>query len=687
MIQMKIKVFAAFALLLLLSFSSNNKPYQVAKTLLKTKHLVWDQQSLRRVSSTEGGRNSGYGRLIQLKDKSLICVYESSGSTVIVRSTNLGESWSSSTTIAARENGVNMAVPDLIQLRNGRLIVFYNPRPTQQSPEKKFGIRCKISDDNGKSWSAEKELFNADWQFENGCWEPSAVQLPNGEIQMLFANESDYRQSNEQNISMLRSADNGDSWTKTREIVSFRKGSRDGMPVPILLRNHKQIAFAIEDNAQGNFKPYIISNSLKNNWSTVVTAESQQRSYALAEKINKEIYAGAPYLRQLKTGETVLSYQGTEGRINDMNHADMKVVVGDSNAQNFGAKSVPFSIPADKSCLWNSLAVLDDDTIVAVTSTNAFSDRGEVWMIKGRLVADDEDPGKPIPMADPTVFLDKGLYYLYGTSSNRGFQTYVSKDLIKWAEPQGLKEGMVLTKGEAFGNGGFWAPQVFRHKGLYYMAYTADEQIAIATSNSPTGPFKQKVLHSLSGTGKQIDPFIYFDPSGKTYLYHVKLQEGNRIFVVELKPDLSDIVKGTEKECISGTDAWENTARTGWPVTEGPTVVRHNNLYYLIYSANDFRSKDYAVGYASSKSAVGPWKKFEGNPIISRMKLGLNGSGHGDLFKDKQGNLKYILHVHHSNAKVSPRLAGLIGIKFQKVPGSDDILIADSTSFKLLKLN
>ena len=219
------------------------------------------------------------------------------------------------------------------------------------------------------------------------------------------------------------------------------------------------------------------------------------------------------------------------------------------------------------------------------------------------------------------------------------------------------------------------------------MAYTADEQIAIATSDSPLGPFKQHILKSLSGTGNQIDPFIYFDDNGKVYLYHVKLQKGNRIFVVEMKADLSDIISGTEKECISGTEYWENTEKTDWPVTEGPTVIKHNGLYYLIYSANDFRSKDYSVGYATSNSPIGPWKKHVGNPIISRAQLGLNGTGHGDVFFDKDGKMKYVMHVHHSNSKVSPRATGIIDLQFKKDGESADIIVADPASFNVLKVN
>ena len=95
------------------------------------------------------------------------------------------------------------------------------------------------------------------------------------------------------------------------------------------------------------------------------------------------------YLRQLKTGQTILSYQGTEGRINKMNNAEMKVVIGDSNARNFSHKSVPFVIAKNKSALWSSLAVLSDNTIVALTSTSSYSSGNtEIWMIKGHVISE-----------------------------------------------------------------------------------------------------------------------------------------------------------------------------------------------------------------------------------------------------------------------------------------------------------
>ena len=290
-----------------------------------------------------------------------------------------------------------------------------------------------------------------------------------------------------------------------------------------------------------------------------------------------------------------------------------------------------------------------------------------------------------IYLADPTIFLDKGTYYLYGTSSEQGFLVYQSQDLKKWTGPSGKTNGFALAKGDAYGSKGFWAPQVFKIKNIYYMAYTADEHIAIAQSDHPLGPFKQKEIKALSGVGKQIDPFVFRDNDGKFYLYHVRLTEGNRIFVARMKDDLSDILPETVRECITAKQDWENTAKTNWPVTEGPTVIKKGNLYYLIYSANDFRNPDYAVGYATSKSPFGPWKKSDKNPIISKNLLKINGTGHGDLFADKKGNLRYVFHTHHSNTQVSPRATALVGVKFVKDSSNTFQLVVDPSSFHFLK--
>lgn len=279
-----------------------------------------------------------------------------------------------------------------------------------------------------------------------------------------------------------------------------------------------------------------------------------------------------------------------------------------------------------------------------------------------------QDKANTILLADPTIFHNKGMYYLYGTTTGNvngeGFQVYTSPDLKAWNGPVGAQNGLALKKGDSFGDKGFWAPQVLAYKDKFYMIYTANENIATAVSDSPSGPFKSETKEPIIKTGNQIDPFVFIDDNGKKYLYHVRLTNGNRIFVAEINDDLQSIKQETLTECISGTLPWENTENTNWPVTEGPTVVKHNGLYYLIYTANDFRSIDYAVGYATSKSPMGPWEKSKNSPIISRKNTNQNGIGHGDIFWDKDQKMHYVLHTHFSSSEVSPRKAAIIDVEF-----------------------
>ena len=269
--------------------------------------------------------------------------------------------------------------------------------------------------------------------------------------------------------------------------------------------------------------------------------------------------------------------------------------------------------------------------------------------------------------ADPTIFLDSdGTYYLYGTGRNSdfGFYVYRSADLKRWQGPVGNASGYCLTSATSFGTTGFWAPQVVKRGDTYYIFYTANEQIAVATSKSPMGPFVQDEKQAIVTPGKAIDPFVLFDSDGKAYLYHVRLQDGNRIFVAEMTDDLKGIKEETAQECVHATELWENTAQVSWGVTEGPTVLHIGDTYYMFYSANDFRNIDYAVGIAMATSPYGPWTKSS-QSFINRANTGYYGTGHGDIFKDDQGNWNYVLHTHYSFTEVSPRKTAIVGLSQQ----------------------
>lgn len=284
-------------------------------------------------------------------------------------------------------------------------------------------------------------------------------------------------------------------------------------------------------------------------------------------------------------------------------------------------------------------------------------------------------------MADPTIFYHKGVYYLYGTGGGNkddGFKVFTSTDKQRWQD-----KGYVLKKGESFGTSGFWAPQVFEYKHKFYIAYTANEHIAIAVADSPLGPFTQQHLQTISNV-RMIDPYVFFD-NDKIYLYHVRLDAGNRIYVAEMNGQLTGINPATLKECISATEKWEDTQDVKWKVAEGPTVIKYKGWYYLIYSANDFRNTDYAVGYAVSRSPLGPWQKYSGNPILSKKHVGINGPGHGDVLMDKNGGMGYVFHTHYSGEKVAKRRTAYMGLQFVKNKNNAPRLIVLQNTFRFLQ--
>ena len=273
-----------------------------------------------------------------------------------------------------------------------------------------------------------------------------------------------------------------------------------------------------------------------------------------------------------------------------------------------------------------------------------------------------------IAFADPTIVRQGANYYLTGTTNTipQGFSMLVSKDLKNWTST-----GPLLTEGpQVYGDKGFWAPQLYLNGKTWQLAYTANEQVAVAESASLTGPFTQKQVKSVDASEKNIDPFIFTDDDGKTYLYHVRFNNGNYLWVAAYDKNTMSIDPSTLKQCLGNTEAWENTPDyPAAPIMEGPTVIKHKGKYYLFYSANHFMSRDYAVGYAVADSPMGPWHKPANNRIIHRSIVGENGSGHGDVFADKKGNLFYVYHVHNSNHAVSPRLTRIVPLHF--IPSND----------------
>lgn len=291
-----------------------------------------------------------------------------------------------------------------------------------------------------------------------------------------------------------------------------------------------------------------------------------------------------------------------------------------------------------------------------------------IYVYNGKISA--QTSGSQITFADPTIYFENGKYYLSGTRSQspKGFSVLESTDLIIWSVPAGTvgQNKMILVPGDnVYGTDGFWAPQILKENNQYYLTYTANEYVAIASSSTLTGTYTQNMVSQIDQSAKNIDSYLFKDDDGKYYLYHVRFNNGNFIWVAEFDFATGKIKSSTLKRCFTNTQAWEKTpAYNSNPIMEGPTVIKMNGLYYLFYSANHFQSIDYAVGYATATSPYGPWTKYEKNPIIHRSIVGENGSGHGDLFFDKNNDPYYVYHVHYSNQAVSPRRTRIVPLDF-----------------------
>jgi len=79
---------------------------------------------------------------------------------------------------------------------------------------------------------------------------------------------------------------------------------------------------------------------------------------------------------------------------------------------------------------------------------------------------------------------------------------------------------------------------------------------------------------------------------------------------------------------------------------EGSTTFKLGGTYYLTYSANNWESPSYGVGYATAPSPLVPFKKYSGNPILSQdPAIGMYSTGHGSLAFSPDGGEMY--YVHH----------------------------------------
>jgi beta-xylosidase len=277
---------------------------------------------------------------------------------------------------------------------------------------------------------------------------------------------------------------------------------------------------------------------------------------------------------------------------------------------------------------------------------------------------------------------------MYGTGggAENGFMAYSSTDLKEWHP-----EGQVYKADEdSWALKNFWAPEVYEKNGKYYLFFSADWKynptnelenfrIGVAVSNSPLGPFKELINRPIFDPGYPIiDANILFE-GDTAYLYYSRCcyknpvesdvatwakKEGlyeeieeSWVYGVQISSNFDTII-GEPKLLLrppvkSETEehGWESRSVTSGEVnrrwTEGSFIFKKNEQYYMMYSANFFGGKHYAVGYATANNPLGPFKKAKNNPVLEKnTNRGgvVSGTGHNSITWSKDGKDMYCVY-------------------------------------------
>jgi GH43 family beta-xylosidase len=318
-----------------------------------------------------------------------------------------------------------------------------------------------------------------------------------------------------------------------------------------------------------------------------------------------------------------------------------------------------------------------------------------------------QNPLKISGIGDPFILrASDGIYYLYATSAKDGFLCWSSENLIDWEE----RGYCYRADDSCWGQKWFWAPECYEINGKFYFFYSAHDKenpnnelenfcLGVGVSESPTGPFEDisdRPLLKLDYPIIDVDLArddkgnVLSDEAGNFYLYFSRCcynhkvgdYEESHIYGILLAPDCSHCI-GEPKLLLKPDQEWESWSAptTGRRWTEGPLVIKRQNKYYMMYSANFFEEKYYGIGCAVADNPFGPYVKYDHNPIMSHDYPRVSGPGHNSVAWSPDGSEMFVCyHVHTSSAEGGGNRQVCIdrmgfdenGVMWCSVPTTDD---------------
>ena len=221
---------------------------------------------------------------------------------------------------------------------------------------------------------------------------------------------------------------------------------------------------------------------------------------------------------------------------------------------------------------------------------------------------------------DPFIFQENGKFYLTGSrgkgdrlspnfDDQDAFLGYVSEDMENFYGPYILFDG--------FESNEYWAPEIHKYKGKYYLLGTIHKKDARRgtysfVSENILGPYQPLNENSLTPLEEEaLDGTLVIEDGVPYLIYcHEWLQINNGAMkLIQLSDDLSQSL-GKAKTLFNALDAkWVGSNGRGY-VTDGPFVIKENNTYKMIWSS--FKdSETYCLGVATSDNLFEGWKQEE----------------------------------------------------------------------------
>ncbi len=256
---------------------------------------------------------------------------------------------------------------------------------------------------------------------------------------------------------------------------------------------------------------------------------------------------------------------------------------------------------------------------------------------------------------DPFILRSGDTYFAFATNAGTSnIQSATSTDLAHWTV---LGDALPTLPAWAQANSGLtWAPSILpRGAASFVMYYTARDTasgrqcISVAVASTAAGPYvdasEAPLVCQVSGAEAlcgSIDASPFVDSDGSAHLVWKSDENacGNppRLWTAPLSDDGLTLT-GAHTALLTMDEAWQS------PIIEGPAMTLVGGTYYLLYSANNYESASYAMGYASCLSVSGPCQNVSvSGPFISSAGSAL-GPGGGELFTDPRGDRWLAYHA------------------------------------------